>query len=71
MVNVDRLKEALRAQNVTVDAAADALKIDAATMYRRFQRGERFTVAEVDSLAKLLNLSGAEMQSIFFDTGLA
>lgn len=68
MVNIERLKGALRARNVTVEQASDAIGINPATFYRRLNRaGEKFTVSEVGKLAKLLNMNSKTMQSIFFD----
>lgn len=71
MVNIEKLRTALKEQNISMDQAADVLCVDRATLYRRFQQGTRFTVEEVDRLSNLLNLSSVEMQSIFFDRELA
>lgn len=68
MVNVVRLREAMKAQSISPDAVADALGIDRATFYRRLERqGAKFTVEEVSKFSELLNLSSETMQNIFFD----
>ena len=71
MVNIERLKTALKDQSLSIDQVAEALDCDRATVYRRFQQSAKFTVDEVDRLSKLLNLSAEKMQQIFFDQELA
>jgi len=72
MVNVDLLRDALSKQGVTVEQAAQAIDVDRATFYRRLAtNGARFTIDEVEKLAKLLNLSRVEMEHIFFARELA
>lgn len=72
MVNVDRLREALAKEGVTVEQAAQAVGVDRATLYRRLAaNGARFTLDEVEKLANLLNLSRTDMERIFFDRELA
>ena len=72
MVNVERLRAALRMNNISIDVAAEAIGIDGATFYRRLARqGTKFTVEEVGKLADLLSLSGNDLQEIFFDRELA
>ena len=67
MVNVERLKTALKDKNITIERVACELSVDPTTIYRRFNRqGEKFTVEEVAKLSKLLNLDGKTMQNIFF-----
>ena len=69
MVNIDRLKTALKAGNVTVEQASEHIGVNPATFYRRINReGEKFTVAEVGKLADLLGLDAKALQNIFFDT---
>lgn len=68
MVNVDRLKMALRAKGITIEQASEAIDVNPTTFYRRINHmGAKFTVAEVGKLAELLNMDGETMQDIFFD----
>ena len=72
MVNIERLKTAMKSRNVTVEQASEHIGINPATFYRRINReGEKFTVAEVGKLAELLSLDPKVMQDIFFDQQLA
>ena len=72
MVNITRLKSAMRDRNVTVEQASEYIGVNAATFYRRISRdGEKFTVSEVGKLATLLGMDSATMQDIFFDKQLA
>lgn len=62
----------MQSRNVTVEQASNAIGVNPATFYRRIGgNGAKFTVSEVDKLADLLDLRSKEMQSIFFDKGLA
>ena len=72
MVNIDKLRTAMRSRNITVEQAADHIGVNPVTFYRRINReGEKFTVAEVAKLAELLGMDAKTMQDIFFDQGLA
>ena len=72
MVNIERLRTALRDRNVSVEQAAEALGVNPVTFYRRINRnGEKFTISEVDKLADLLNLDSDAVNTIFFDKRLA
>lgn len=72
MVNIDRLKSALRNRGISIEQASEAIDMNPSTFYRRLNRqGEKFTVQEVAKLASLLNLSSETMQGIFFDGQLA
>ena len=72
MVNIDKLRTAMRSRNITVEQAADHIGVNPVTFYRRINRdGEKFTVAEVEKLAELLGMDANTMQDIFFDRGLA
>ena len=68
VVNIDRLREALKESKVTQATAAAAMGMDEATFYRRLNRqGSTFTVEEIGKLSELLKLSSQTMQDIFFD----
>lgn len=72
MVNIERLKEAMRARNVSYEDAAKQIGMDRATFFRRLAKnGETFTVREVAILANLLSMPSDEMEAIFFDRKLA
>ena len=72
MVNIERLKTALKSRNVTVEQVSEHLGVNPATFYRRISRdGEKFTVSEVGKLAELLNMDSKTMNDIFFDQKLA
>ena len=72
MVNIERLKTALRENNITVEQASEHIGVNPATFYRRISRdGEKFTVSEVGKLANLLGMDSQTMQDIFFDQRLA
>lgn len=68
MVNIERLRDALKQCKVTRATAAAAIGMDEATFYRRLNRqGSTFTVEEVGKLSELLKLSPDDMQDIFFE----
>ena len=72
MVNIERLKSALKEKNVSIEQASDAIGVNPVTFYRRINKnGEKFTVAEVGKLADLLMMDRETMQDIFFDKELA
>lgn len=68
MVNIELLKSEMRSQNITIEQAAEQLGIDPSTLHRRFSRnGEKFTVKEVETLAKMLRMNGRTVHRIFFE----
>lgn len=68
LVNIDRLKAALKEQNIGFERAAHEIGIDPATFYRRLSKdGKKFTVEEVSKLATLLDLDCNGLHRIFFD----
>lgn len=72
MVNITKLQEALRDKSVPYEEAAKAIGMDRSTFYRRLERkGSKFTVEEVEKLAKVLAMPPKQMQEIFFDQELA
>ena len=66
MVNVELLFEVINNSNFTIPALAKELKIDSSTLYRKIKKPESFTIKEVDSLVKILNLSYSKANAIFF-----
>lgn len=68
MVNIERLKTALKSRGVTIEQASERIGVNPATFYRRIsQDGKNFTVAEVGMLVNLLGLDAKDMQAIFFE----
>ena len=71
MVNIERLKSAMRSKNITVEQASEHIGVNPATFYRRISReGEKFTVSEVGKLAELLDMDSSAMQDIFLTSDL-
>ena len=66
MTNLKKLKAKFVENDVTVEQAANFLKIDASTLYRRLNGDSKFLIDEGEKLAQLLHLSGEEALSIFF-----
>ena len=67
MVNVNELREAMKRNHTTVSVISKQIGMDDSTFYRKLNdHGKTFTLSQADALAKALNLSAAEAQSIFF-----
>lgn len=72
MVNIDKLRGVMREKRITVEMLADAIGINRATLYRKFNGGgEAFTVGEVSAICKHLELDANTGMSIFFDFSVA
>lgn len=72
MVNVLKLKAKLVENGRNVDYLADSIGVTRATIYRRLDGGGAdFTVGEVDKIGQALNLTAAEINSIFFSQYVA
>ena len=72
MVNVTRLREAMKQKSISPESAAKEIGMDVSTFYRRLERqGSTFTVEEVEKLSALLGLNPWTLQEIFFDRQLA
>lgn len=72
MVNVNKLKGKIVENRMNVRELADVIGIDKATMYRKLNNsGESFTIGEMDSIIKALNLSLSEANAIFFSQYVA
>lgn len=68
MVNIERLKKALRSRDITIEQASEYIGVNPATFYRRISGdGKKFTVTEAGKLAELLNMDAKTMHGIFFD----
>ena len=72
MVNIKKLKGKIVEKGMTVAQLAGAMKIDPATLYRRLNnKGESFTIGEVNRIVAALSLTTEEATNIFFDTEVA
>ncbi len=52
--------------SVSTETLAESMGINVATLYRRFNEPDSFTVGEVRQIAKMLNLTADEVDAIFF-----
>lgn len=67
MVDVKALKQKMLEKGWTVEKLADAIGLNRATLFRRFQNnGVDFTVKEINAIVSALGLSRAEAHLIFF-----
>ena len=67
MVNVNKLKGKLVERGMNVEAVADLMGLDRATLYRRLaNNGDTFTIGEADTISKILELTRNEVNEIFF-----
>lgn len=67
MVAINKLKAKFVERGVNVGDVANGMGISKDALYRRIKGdGEAFTIAEVDMLAKYLELSKDELNEIFF-----
>lgn len=67
MVNINKLKAKMVENEISVSQLADRVGVNQATMYRRFNGGENFSIKEASEIAKILNLSADELNDIFFN----
>jgi len=65
MCNVMKLKGKIRENGMSVKEFARAINLDIATVYRRFEKGENFTVGEVTRAVEVLKLTNEEALAIF------
>lgn len=67
MVNVNKLKGKVVECGMNITELAELINIDKATFYRKLStNGETFLIREADAIAKALNLTGEEVNAIFF-----
>ncbi len=67
MVNVNKLRGKIVELGLTTADVAEKMGIDRSTLYRKLNEpDEGFTVKEVADLAKILNLTANELNTIFF-----
>ena len=67
MVNVSKLRDAIKNSNHTIKTLAIAIGIDESTFYRKLSKaGSTFTLEQADLIKKELNLNAKKAQEIFF-----
>lgn len=71
-MNINKLKAKLVERGLNVSKLADMMEVDRSTLYRKMKNnGETFTVKEVNTLVKLLDLTPSEAVEIFFGDKVA
>ena len=65
MCNVLKLKGKIVENGMTLEEFSKAVSIDRATLNRRLNRSESFTIGEVKRMATVLKLTKDEAMSIF------
>lgn len=72
MVNINKLKGKIIENGLNVEQVAVIVGVDRSTMYRKMEdSGRNMTIKDATILSKALNLSAAEVNSIFFDETVA
>ncbi len=68
MVNVSKLKAKIIERNMSIEEFANKIDKNKATVYRKINgNGDNFTIKEVDSMIRALEISSPdEITSIFF-----
>jgi len=65
-MKINELKAEIVRKGMTMEEFAGKSGVARTTLWRRFGNPGEFTLAEIASAAKALNLSGDEVQTIFF-----
>lgn len=65
MCNIMKLKGKIRENGMSIEEFARALNLNIATVYRRFEKGDNFTVGEVTRASEVLKLTQDEALAIF------
>lgn len=72
MANMNRLRGRFIEAEISVEGMADRLGINRSTMYRKIsEKGEAFTVREVNRMINVLHLTPEDAFSIFFTVDVA
>lgn len=67
MVNINKLKGKIAENGLSIGQLAEKMGVNKSTLYRKFAgNGDTFSIAEADSIAKILSLDANEAQGIFF-----
>lgn len=67
MVNIPKLKGKMVENELSISEMSERIGVDRSTIYRKLSSGgDSFTIAEVQSIAKELQLNTDDINSIFF-----
>ena len=71
MVNILKLKGKIVEKGFNVERLAESTEVSKHVLYQRLKKSEDFTVKEVVAIANVLDLSGEELNAIFFSNIIA
>lgn len=71
MVNVNKLRGRIVESEMTVSDLADKIGINRASLYRKLDNSDSFTLREADAIASALSLSREDAVAIFFSQYVA
>lgn len=67
LVNVSKLRDAIKTSNHTIKTLSIAIGIDESTFYRKLSRdGSTFTLEQADAIKRELKLNAKTAHEIFF-----
>lgn len=66
-MKVNLLKAKLVEREMNVETLANLMHKDKATIYRKLNESEKFTIGEAMEIKKILNLTSKEASNIFLD----
>lgn len=64
-MNIKVLRMKMFERGITVERLAEMIGVDRATLYRRFNDGEKFTIGEARKIKDVLHLTNEEATIIF------
>jgi len=71
-INTSMLRQRMKEKNIGPDQVSEKMGIDRATFYRKMKAGGvKFTVAEIQRIIAVLDLSDSEAAQIFFTETVA
>ena len=71
MVDILKLKGKIVEKGFNVERLAKSTEVSKYVLYQRLKKSEDFTVKEVVAIANVLDLSGEELNAIFFSNIIA
>ena len=71
MVDILKLKGKIVEKGFNVERLAKSTEVSKHVLYQRLKKSEDFTVKEVVAIANVLDLSGEELNAIFFSNIIA